>query len=125
MNREMKSRGDYRFLKGVLAGTFVGAGLAIWFAPRLASERRQRLTDAARDVQDRASDRYKRVSTRIDETVDDLTRSGQRVRDDMADVVVRGAQDVERIATAVKTDRLPETKKSATGDARPATPHAV
>jgi len=103
MNTEMKARGDYGFLKGLLTGTLVGAGLAIWFAPRLAAELRERVSDAARDVKAGASDRYKRVSTRVDEAVDDLTRTGQRVRNDMADAVVRGAQEVERIASSTKT----------------------
>jgi gas vesicle protein len=103
MNTEMKSRPDYGFLKGLLTGTLVGAGLAVWFAPRLAAELRERVSDAAKDVKARASDRYKRVSTRVDETVDDLAKTGQRVRNDMADAVVRGAQEVERIAVSTKT----------------------
>jgi hypothetical protein len=32
-----------------------------------------------------------------------ITQKGQSVRDDMADAVVRGANDVERIAIAAKT----------------------
>ena len=125
MKTEMTSRRDHRFLKGLLTGTFVGAGLAIWFAPRLAAELRQRVTDSARDLRARASDRYDRVSTRVDEAVEDLTRTGQDVRDDMADAVVRGAQEVERVATAAKTDRLHDTTKRSTGDGHPATPRAV
>jgi gas vesicle protein len=125
MNTEMTSRRGYRFVKGLLAGTFVGAGLAIWFAPRLASELRQRATDATRDLKERASDRYDQVNARVDETVNDLTRAGQRVRDDMADAVVRGAQEVERIATAAKTDPLDDKTIPSTGYARPATPRAV
>jgi gas vesicle protein len=125
MNTEMTSRRDYNFLKGLLAGTVVGAGLAIWFAPRLASELRQRATDAARDLKDRASDRYEQASARVGETVNDLTRTGQRVRDDMADAVVRGAQEVERIATAAKTDPLHGTNVPPTSHTPPATPRAV
>ena len=115
MKTEMTSRRYYRFLKGLLTGTFVGAGLAIWFAPRLAAELRQRVADSARDLRARASDRYDRVAARVDEAVEDLTRTGQDVRDDMADAVVRGAQEVERVATAAKTDRLHDTTKRSTG----------
>jgi hypothetical protein len=33
------------------------------------------------------------------------TRKGQAVRDDVAESVARGAREVERYATAAKTDR--------------------
>ena len=37
---------------------FVGAGLTIWLAPRLASELRERITDSAKSIGQRASDHY-------------------------------------------------------------------
>ena len=93
------------FLIGLLTGTFVGAGLAILLAPRLASELRERMTDSAKSLRKRAAEEYQHASTRVGETVDDLTRKGQAVRDDVADAVARGAQEVERYATAAKSGR--------------------
>ena len=93
------------FLLGVIAGTCIGAGLAIWLAPRLASEIGERLTDSARDVRDRAGDVLQRGSERVGDAVSAATRKGQAVRDDVADSVARGAREVERYATAAKTDR--------------------
>jgi gas vesicle protein len=103
MTADTRNRGDHRFLIGLVAGTVVGAGVAIWFAPKVASELRRRMTDSAKKLSDLASERYQQVSTRVDEAVDDFTKRGQGVRDDMADAVVRGAHEVERIATAAKT----------------------
>jgi hypothetical protein len=37
--------------------------------------------------------------------VDRLSRKAQGVRDDVADAVARGAHEVERVATAAKSDR--------------------
>ena len=37
MNTDTQDRRDHTFLIGLLTGTFVGAGLAIWLVPRLAS----------------------------------------------------------------------------------------
>ena len=111
MNTDTQDRRDHGFLIGLLTGTFVGAGLAMWFAPRLRSELRQRVTDSARELGNRASERYQQANTRVGEAVDDLTKKGQSVRDDMADAVARGAREVERIATAAKTDRVTETRK--------------
>ena len=44
------------FVFGLMAGTFVGAGLTLWLAPGLASELRDRLTNSARAFGKRASD---------------------------------------------------------------------
>jgi gas vesicle protein len=116
MNEFTQERRDYRLVIGLLTGTFVGAGLAIWFAPRLASELRERMADSARTLRQRAADQYEQASSRVGEVVDDLTRKGQGVRDDVADrvargahEVARGAREVERFATAAKSDRKPHS----------------
>jgi len=93
------------FLLGVIAGTCIGAGLAIWLSPRLASEIGERLTDSAREVRDRAGDALQRGSDRVGDAVSAATRKGQAVRDDVAESVARSAREVERYATAAKTDR--------------------
>lgn len=92
----------HRFAIGLLTGTFVGAGLAIWFAPRLASELRRRVTDSAKRFGALASDQYEEASTRVVEAVDDLILAGQDVRNDVADTVADGARKVERYAMAAK-----------------------
>ena len=94
---------DFGFVIGLLTGTVVGAGLAVWFAPRLAAELRERVADSARTLSKDASDRYEKASTRVGEAVDEITRKGQGVRDGVADAVVRGAHEVERFAKAVKS----------------------
>ena len=82
---------DYRFLIGLIAGSFVGAGLAMWLVPRSASELRGRLTDSARDL-----------GSRVGEKVDELTRNGQDVTDNIAEAVARGAHEVARGAQVVE-----------------------
>jgi gas vesicle protein len=96
---------DYRFVIGLLAGTVVGAGLMMWLAPRAASELRGRMTDSAKKLGQRASREYQQAGARVGDAVDELTRKGQGVRDDVADAVARGAHEVERFATAAKSDR--------------------
>jgi gas vesicle protein len=108
---------DYRFVVGLLTGAFVGAGLMMWLAPRTASELRRRVADSAKDLGSRASEQYQQASTRVGEAVDELTRKGQGVRDDVADAVARGARkvargahEVERHATAAKSDRAVDVR---------------
>jgi gas vesicle protein len=104
MNGLTHEHRGYGFAIGLLTGTFVGAGLAMWLAPRSASELRQRVTDSAMRLRKRASEQYQQASTRVGEAVDDLTRRGRDARDDVADAVARGAHEVERYATAANTD---------------------
>ena len=113
------------FLMGLITGSAIGAALAIYFAPRLASELRQRVTDSATGLGNAASKGLQNVATRVADVVDrvadvadDVTRRGQAVRDDVADAVgrgahevgrgarevVRGAREVEQFAMASKTD---------------------
>jgi gas vesicle protein len=93
---------DHGFIVGLVTGTVVGAGLAMWFAPRMAAEIRERLTDSAQALNDRAADGLQHATTRVRDTVDDITKRGRDVRDGLADAVARGAREVERMATSVK-----------------------
>ncbi len=94
---------NHDFLIGLMTGSVIGAGLAIWFAPRMASELRQRVTDSATDLGNAASRRYQDVTTRVAGVVDAVTTRGQAARDDVADAVGRGARAVEQFAKASKT----------------------
>ena len=120
------TNGGGSFLMGLAAGGAIGAGLALYFfAPRLVSELRQRATDSTTGLRNAASEGLQAVATgvadvvdRVADAADDVTRRGQAVRDDVADVVargahevgrgarevVRGAREVEQFATASKTD---------------------
>jgi len=97
MNTETQERPHFGFAIGLLAGTFVGAGLAILFAPRVLTLR-ESLGESARSL-------GRQASARLGETVDDLTARGQDVRDTVAEVVAHGAHEVERLATAAKPRR--------------------
>jgi gas vesicle protein len=96
MHAQIQKDRDSGFVFGLAAGTLVGAGLAMWLVPRLASELRERATDAARNVRQRATERYQQASARVGDAVDELTRKGQ---------------GVERDANAAKTDRAAEIRK--------------
>ena len=74
---------DHRFAFGLLAGTCIGAGLALWLAPRTASE----------------------LAERAAASVDRLTNTGFDIRDEIAATVARGAHEVERLATTAMDTR--------------------
>ncbi len=103
MSPENNDHRNHRFLTGLVMGTFVGTGLTILLIPRAASELGQRVSNSAKALRKRASKRYEHASSRVADAVEDLTKKTQGVRDDVADVVARGAHEVERVAKAVKT----------------------
>jgi gas vesicle protein len=95
-------------LIGLITGGAIGAGVALYFAPRLAAGLRQRVTDSTTDLRNAASEGLHDVATRVAGVVDrvadvadDVTRRGQAARDDVADAVARGAHDVGRGAREV------------------------
>ena len=91
------------FVMGLIAGSVVGVGLGMLFAPRAVLELRKRTAESARGLGTAASDRYHQASARVGEAVDEIAKKGQDLRDDLADAVVRGAKGVERAATNAKT----------------------
>lgn len=103
MSHETDHHRNHRFLTGLVMGTFVGTGLAILLVPRAASELGHRVTNSARGLRKRAAKRYEQASTSVGSAVEELTKKGQEVRDDVADAVVRGAHEVERVAKAAKS----------------------
>jgi gas vesicle protein len=125
MNADVQEHRSYGFGIGLLAGAFAGAGLMMWLAPRMGSELRQRATETARRVRERATEKYQEVSNHVSETVDELARKGQDVRDDVAGAVAHGAREVERFATAVKTDGIAEDRKHSAGDRSPSKPRSL
>ena len=101
-HEQQQGHGNASFAIGLLTGACVGAGVAFWFAPRLAALR-ERAADAAKHLGEQATDRYAQISARIDKAASDVTRQGQDVREGVADLVAQGAHEVERYATAAKS----------------------
>ena len=100
-----QDRRSYGFAIGLLTGTFVGAGLAIWLTPRMTAERRERMTNSAKGLGRQASEQYEQASSRVGEVVSELITNGEDPRDEFANAVARGAHEVERYAVAAKNDR--------------------
>jgi gas vesicle protein len=97
MNTREESSGGNLFLIGLLAGTAIGAGLALAFAPR-ASELRERLAGSATDIGRAASRGHQRVA----DAVESATERAQTVRDGVADAIGTGPREVEQSAEAAR-----------------------
>lgn len=115
MHTETPDRRDYRLAIGLVTGAVVGAGLTMWFAPRIRAEIRQRLADSTKELREGTFEYFAKANARVGEAAEDLTRKGQQARDDVAGAVARGAHEVERFANASKTGApAPRTQDSRT-----------
>lgn len=81
-DRFEKEDGGGSFLMGLLAGTVLGAGLGMLFAPKAGSELRNQLTEQAGRLRTTATDSYNQASEKVSQIVDrgreayDRARSG-------------------------------------------------
>jgi gas vesicle protein len=116
MNSDTQEARPYGFVIGMLTGTVVGAGLAMWLAPRAASELRERVTDSARSLGNLVGQQPQRAATSVATIAEDLTRRAQGVRDNIAETVAHHAHEVEAYAKAAQSDRVSGARKRSSGD---------
>jgi len=76
------------FFSGLFTGAVIGAGLALWFAPRSGAEFRGQVSDSARAVGDA-----------VTKKVDDLTETGRGVYNQARDAAARAGAEIDRMAT--------------------------
>lgn len=79
-DRFEREDGGGSFLMGLLAGTVLGAGLGMLFAPRPGSELRNQLTEQAGRLRSTAGDAYSQASTKVNQVVDKGREAYDRAR---------------------------------------------
>jgi gas vesicle protein len=89
-DRFEREEGSGSFLMGLLAGTVLGAGLGMLFAPRPGSELRNQLSEQAGRLRSTANETYHHASEKVSQIVDrgreayDRARSGMGGSETMA-----------------------------------------
>jgi gas vesicle protein len=96
-DRFEREEGSGAFLMGLLAGTVLGAGLGMLFAPRTGLELRSQLSDQAGKLRNTASDAYQQVSDKVTQFAE------------------RGREVYDRARTSSATGTTGETTSGATG----------
>jgi hypothetical protein len=79
-DRFEREDGGGSFLMGLLAGTVLGAGLGMLFAPRAGSELRNQLTEQAGRLRSTAGDAYTQASGKVNQMVDKGREAYDRAR---------------------------------------------
>ena len=92
-NDDDNSSSTGAFLTGVFAGAVVGAGLALWFAPKAGVEMQKDLTDSAREI-----------GKRVSKTVNEMSDRGREAFDRAREVVTTASDELDKAtADAAKT----------------------
>jgi hypothetical protein len=90
-DRLEREEGSGSFLMGLLAGTVLGAGLGMLFAPRPGSELRNQLTEQAGRLRSTANDTYNQATEKVSQIVDRGREAYDRARSGMGDVGTTGS----------------------------------
>ncbi len=102
-DRIEREEGSGAFLMGLLAGTVLGAGLGMLFAPKAGSELRSQLSEQANKLRDTASDTYSQASEKVTQMVDRGRDAYERARGTAsraADAAARTADSFGATGTA-------------------------
>jgi hypothetical protein len=103
-DRFEREDGGGAFLMGLLAGTVLGAGLGMLFAPKAGSELRTQLQDSANKLQRAAADGYQQASEKVTRVVEKGREAYDRARSESSgphdtfagprEAVARGAEEI-------------------------------
>jgi gas vesicle protein len=80
-DRIEREDGGGSFLMGLLAGTVLGAGLGMLFAPKAGSEVRKQLSEQANRLRSTANDTYNQASEKLTQASDKVSQMVDRGRD--------------------------------------------
>lgn len=98
-DRFEREDGGGSFLMGLLAGTVLGAGLGMLFAPKPGSEVRAKLSEQAGKLRTTAADGYQQATGKVTQIVDRGREAYDRARAS-AGAAVESAADAVKVATA-------------------------
>jgi gas vesicle protein len=79
-DRLEREDGGGSFLMGLLAGTVLGAGLGMLFAPKAGSELRSQLGEQAGRLRTQATDGYQQATEKVSQIVDRGREAYERAR---------------------------------------------
>jgi gas vesicle protein len=114
-DRYEREDGGGSFLMGLLAGTVLGAGLGMLFAPRPGSELRNQLTEQAGRLRSTAGDAYSQASGKVNQMVDRSREAYDRARSNTGNVGDTGSGSLGTTG-GVNTGSMAGSSYQATGD---------
>jgi gas vesicle protein len=100
-DRIEREDGGGSFLMGLLAGTVLGAGLGMLFAPKAGAETRRQLSEQANRLRTTANDTYNQATEKLNQTYNQASDKVSQMVDRGREVVDRGRDAYERAKAPV------------------------
>ena len=104
-DRVEREDGGGSFLMGLLAGTVLGAGLGMLFAPKPGAEVRKQLSEQATRFRSTATDTIQQASEKLSQASQQASEKVSQVSDKVSQIVDRGREAYDRAKTADVYDR--------------------
>jgi gas vesicle protein len=89
-DRLEREEGGGSFLMGLLAGTVLGAGLGMLFAPKAGSELRSQLTESAGSLRSKANDFGQQATDKVSQIMDRGREAYDRARSSVTEMASTG-----------------------------------
>src|SRR5262245_34187187 len=99
-----ESGGGGSFVIGLLAGTAIGAGLGMLFAPKSASELRGQLSEQTKNTANAAWENHRRPSETGAEWAEKGRQTGREMYNKAREAVAKGTEEAERYVRETKED---------------------
>jgi gas vesicle protein len=106
-DRIEKEDGGGSFLMGLLAGTVLGAGLGMLFAPKAGAEVRRQLSEQASRLRTTANDTYSQASGKVSQMVERGREAFDRARGSAADAVPSNVTSAPSVTSTPTTYSTP------------------
>ncbi len=102
-DRFEREDGSGSFLMGLLAGTVLGAGLGMLFAPKTGSELRSQLGEQAGKLKTTAADGYNQATEKVSQIVDRGREAYEKARSNVSSGMTSGNTGVGTTGTTGNT----------------------
>jgi gas vesicle protein len=102
-DRIEREDGGGSFLMGLLAGTVLGAGLGMLFAPKAGAETRRQLQEQATRLRSTANDTYNQASEKLNQTYNQATEKVNQASEKVSQMVDRGREAYDRAKSSAST----------------------
>jgi gas vesicle protein len=100
-DRVERENGGGAFLMGMLAGTVLGAGLGMLFAPKAGSEVRKQLSEQANRLRSTANDTLQQASDKISQASHQASERIGQASEKVSQIVDRGREAYDRAKAPV------------------------
>lgn len=101
-DRFEREDGGGSFLMGLLAGTVLGAGLGMLFAPKPGSDLRNQLTEQAGKIKSTANETYQQASGKVSQIVDRGREAYDRARGTAANAAAGATEAASDLAASAR-----------------------